>query len=525
MEEEKKDINKDEVKAIQKKQIRIVMIIFAIIIAIILIISGVVGIVSNINEKKKQEQITLEESQKVTVPNVVGKTYKEAREELEKLGLKVDAKLGNLEDDNIVRTQDPSAEERIKKGETVTVYLKIPVTVKSDNFYGMRFRKTISEFCEDYNIKLEKVYEQEGLDKVTMTLHTLDKSKFSLMNKVNTENGAKFNQYGFTGLNYYMFLFTEPNSENIVYACISYDTKGVSDVNGLITFITRRIHPAMIMTLTDFSYTTVLDNLKIVTSEKSYSYFKDNVAYSFYVDGTFYHNYVYAMSEEKYNAILNGNTSNNQTSDNSAIKTDIQDRIEFFNSYYAWNFHPTDEQMQQMVEFANTTSNLTNDTLADFIIDKGWLPDSETGTTSNNSSSTTSNKNNNSSSSNKNTSSSSNNNNTNKEVIATLNINIKDLIANSTDEEVKTIMQSNTLQVSIFVENSEEESQYLMYYGGANSIPNTITEKFTFITTSKLPTAKGTVKVVIDNTSTMIRESTLFEKEMTFDKTGTYTIK
>ena len=220
-------------------------------------------------------------------------------------------------------------------------------------------------------------------------------------------------------------------------------------------------------------------------------------------------------------------STNNSSNTNSTVVADIQDRIDFFNSYYAWNFHPTNEQMQQMVEFANSTSNFTNDTLADFIIDKGWLPNSETGTVSSNNSSSTTTNNGNSSSSNKNTSSSSssNNANVNKEVIATLNINIKDLIDNSTDEEVKTIMQSNTLQVSIFVENSSERSKYLMYYGGAKSIPNTITEKFTFITTSKEPIAKSNVKIVIDNTSTMIRESTLFEKEMTFDKTGTYEIK
>ena len=303
--------------------------------------------------------------------------------------------------------ENENIQEEKKEENTIPDY-KNTYTTASNNFYGMRFNKTILEFCENYNIKLEKVYEQEGLDKVTMSLHTLDKSKFSLINNVNTENGAKFNQYQFTGINYYMFLFTEPNNENIVYACVSFDSKGVSDSNGLIKFIGRRIQPAMIMALTDFSYTTVLDNLQMITSEKSYSYFKDNVAYSFYLDGTIYHNYVYAMSEEKYNSILNGNASNNQTSDNSAIKTDIQDRIDFFNSYYAWNFHPTDEQMQQMVEFANSTSNFTNDTLADFIIDKGWYPDDETGTVSSNNSSSTTTNNGNSSSSNKNTSSNSN---------------------------------------------------------------------------------------------------------------------
>lgn len=369
--------------------------------------------------------------------------------------------------------ENENIQEEKKEENTIPDY-KNTYTTASNNSYGMRFNKTISEFCENYNIKLEKVYEQEGLDKVTMSLHTLDKSKFSLMNNVNTENGTKFNQYGFTGLNYYMFLFTEPNNENIVYACVSFDSKGVSDSNGLIKFIGRRIQPAMIMALTDFSYTTVLDNLQKITSEKSYSYFKDNVAYSFYLDGTFYHNYVYAMSEEKYNSILNGNANNNQTSDNSVIKTDIQDRIDFFNSYYYWNFHPTDEQMQQMVEFANSTSNFTNDTLADFIIDKGWLPDSGTGTVSSNNSSSTTN-NGNSSSSNKNTSSS-NNGNTSKEENPqpVLNVTVDPYSYLSKEEQNRIYENNETKKFNIVIKfNGKTVKSDTITYTGDNYIAPT----------------------------------------------------
>ena len=420
--------------------------------------------------------------------------------------------------------ENENIQEEKKEENTIPDY-KNTYTTASNNFYGMRFNKTILEFCENYNIKLEKVYEQEGLDKVTMSLHTLDKSKFSLINNVNTENGAKFNQYQFTGINYYMFLFTEPNNENIVYACVSFDSKGVSDSNGLIKFIGRRIQPAMIMALTDFSYTTVLDNLQMITSEKSYSYFKDNVAYSFYLDGTIYHNYVYAMSEEKYNSILNGNASNNQTSDNSAIKTDIQDRIDFFNSYYAWNFHPTNEQMQQMVEFANNTSNFTNDTLADFIIDKGWLPDSGTGTVSSNNSSSTTN-NGNSSSSNKNTSSSNNDDddNTSKEVTATVNINLKELIAkNTVATEIKN--ESERIDIRVYVEDAFVKDDYFEYFSGGASVPNTITTTVKVYENEKKLNDKRKVIITMDNTRTLIKDTTLYDGEMIFNKTGTYEIK
>lgn len=206
----------------------------------------------------------------------------------------------------------------------------------------------------------------------------------------------------------------------------------------------------------------------------------------------------------------------------------IEQMIGFLNSYYDLNFTPTDEQMQEIIEFSNSTNEFNNDTLMEFILQKGWTA-SGTGTVDNsseNSNSETTSNLNNSSSNNKNTNKNSNDSNTStyEEIKATLSINIKDLINNSTDPEIETILQSNTLQVSIFVEESEEKSEYLMYHGGIDSIPNTITQEFTFDITNK-NSIKSNVRIVIDNTSTMIRESTLYDKSITFDKTGTYTIK
>ena len=202
----------------------------------------------------------------------------------------------------------------------------------------------------------------------------------------------------------------------------------------------------------------------------------------------------------------------------------MKQRVSFLDSYYDLNFTPTDEQMQEIIEVSNTADNFDNDALLEFILEKGWATTSGTETLDN-SSSVTSN-NNSSSSNNKNTNKNSNNNNTStyEEIKATLSINIKDLINNSTDPEVETILQSNTLQVSIFIDGSLERSKSQMYYGGINSIPNIITQEFTFDITNK-ESIKSNVKIVIDNTSTMIRESTLYDKAITFDKTGTYTIK
>lgn len=202
----------------------------------------------------------------------------------------------------------------------------------------------------------------------------------------------------------------------------------------------------------------------------------------------------------------------------------MKQRISFLDSYYDLNFTPTDEQLQEIIEVSNTTENFDNDALLEFILQKGWTV-SGTGTVDN-SSGTTSNSNNSSNNNNNNTNKNSNDSNTStyEEIKATLSINIKDLINNSTDPEIETILQSNTLQVSIFVDGSKEGSEYLMYNGGIDSIPNTITEDFRFETTNN-DSIKSNVRIVIDNTSTMIKESTLYDKEIIFDKTGTYTIQ
>lgn len=202
----------------------------------------------------------------------------------------------------------------------------------------------------------------------------------------------------------------------------------------------------------------------------------------------------------------------------------IEQMIGFLNSYYDLDFNPTDEQMQEIIEFSNTSDEFNNDILMEFILQKGWTTSGTEieNNSSENSNSETTNDPSSNSSNNKNIDS--NNIITYQEITATLNINIKDLINNSSDPEIETILQSNTLQVSIFVDGSKEGSEYLMYNGGIDSIPNTITEDFRFETTNN-DSIKNNVRIVIDNTSTMIKESTLYDKEIIFDKTGTYTIQ
>ena len=276
---------------------------------------------------------------------------------------------------------------------------------------------------------------------------------------------------------------------------------------------------------------TAKSNGKDLTSKDVCSYYHDNMCSWLSQNATQTNIMVFAASDaeiqyHKENGTWREKTQTNTSSNtNSTVVADIQDRIDFFNSYYAWNFHPTNEQMQQMVEFANSTSNFTNDTLADFIIDKGWLPDSGTGTVSSNNSSSTTN-NGNSSSSNKNTSSSNNDDddNTSKEVTATVNINLKELIAkNTVATEIKN--ESERIDIRVYVEDAFVKDDYFEYFSGGASVPNIITTTVKVYENEKKLNDKRKVIITMDNTRTLIKETTLYDGEMIFNKTGTYEIK
>lgn len=399
---------------------------------------------------------------------------------------------------------------------------------------GMRFKITIKDFVERYNKVIE-----ETEDELSVPLFQINESDFSYLGTNNTADVYGYIRYvggnmasGNSQERFAIGIYLEKGSDKIVQVSFSAENTYLNSLTDeQQSFLFYHDLPQVIMavdnTLTMDSAKAKIDN---AINSIPHINFENNVAITATQNSEVTMIAIAAMSNEVYKKNYNG--TNNQiisegatdnTTTNSSKVAEIEQMIGFLNSYYDLNFNPTDEQMQEIIEFSNTTDEFNNDTLMEFILQKGWTV-SGTGTVDN-SSGTTSNSNN-SSSNNKNTNKNSNDNNTStyEEIKATLSINIKDLINNSTDPEVETILQSNTLQVSIFVEESEEKSEYLMYHGGIDSIPNTITQEFTFKTTNN-KSIKSNVRIVIDNTSTMIRESTLYDKSITFDKTGTYTIK
>lgn len=528
----------EEFKKLKNKLfIKICTIEVMLLILIPMLVVGAFSIKQNIDNKRK---IAAEEARlaaQVEVPNVKGMTIDKAKEALNNIGLNI--KLTDYDkkrteekpNEYVVDTQYPSANEKVDKNTEVSLYFEELMTIESDNFYGMRFNKTIAEFCESYNNNIENVYEQLGENKSVSTYEKIKPSDFSLYKQSPQNN---FKQYMCYKLGYSISIFTELDSDYIVFACAGFCEKDVADTNLMFEFILKKVYSATIMSLTGQGLSSVLNLYKEYANEGekgniASAYFKNNVVYEVLKNNSsrIDYFYIYAMSEEKYKEftekIPNTQDTSSAANQSEAIE-DIKQRISFFNSYYGYNFQPTDEQMEELVEFYNTfneTGDYGNDSLLSFLKQKGWIDTSSTNDNSNSVQQS------NTTSSNKNNSSSQNTNdktNKSEDIIAILNVNLKQLIANNTTaQEIKA--ESSRIDIHIYVEGCLVENGYFEYFDGGDSLPDTITDKATVLEYKKKPSEKRKVKITMDNTRTAIKETTLFEGEMVFDTTKTYEIK
>lgn len=415
-----------------------------------------------------------------------------------------------------VQTSSQLENENIQEENTIPDYMEL----SSDNPYGMRYKMTIDDYVNRYNEIIEETKDLSELFKI-------NKSDFEFIGKVKDNvSSYSYVQYviGSNQPRFIIALQVEDNSEKIIVVSCIINTKYANKLTqeAQTALFTQDLTRVLMTVNNKLTQEEIFNNIRTTVSSQPHIHFKDNNMFTLTVAQS-----ITAITNGAYKDFVNNfsndttetsSSTNNSSSTNSTVVADIQDRIDFFNSYYAWNFHPTDEQMQQMVEFANSTSNFTNDTLADFIIDKGWLPDS--GTSSN--------------TSNKNNSTSSNNSSSKTEseyFNVTVNINMKQIIQNNAiaKKVVDNVKEYPTIHISISdgagdtgliyqLENPADYSQV------RKSIPDTITRN---ITTK----AGAKIKFVIEMSSSSEENSsnnvaiTLLEKEMTFDKTGTYEIK
>ena len=399
---------KENAKLSQKQTIKICIITVVLIILIPTLICGIVILKQNIDEKNRIRAEEARLAAQIEVPNVIGMTRVEAEKTFENINLKLiisdyDKKLTEEKpSEYVVDKQYPSAKDKVDPNTEVKVFFKESMVVESNNFYGMRFKKTISEFCELYNRNIETIYDYLGENKTAIELDKIKESDFSYYMTV---EATKCKEYVVNKIGYSIVLFTEPDSEYIVYTCPGFDASKVANSDKMLTFILQKVYPATVMSLTGTSYSDVINNIKKVAEygEKNNGVcilFKDNTVYHFSDDGNLNYFYIYAMSEEKYNQIMNGENKNQTSLDDQQIIDDIMKRIEYFNNTESWGFEPTEQQMNEMIEFYKKNSDsFSNEKLQEFVFSKDWLVRGtiDDNSTQSSTQSSTSSKNNNSS--------------------------------------------------------------------------------------------------------------------------------
>ena len=116
---------------------------------------------------KKGKVITLVVSkgeEEFEIENYVGYDYNDAKDELEELDLEVDIQKKQTSDstvaENKVIEQFPSAGEKVKAGDTVTLYIPEIVIVYPDFVSENWSVSQVKTFCDKYGVTLTTTYEE-----------------------------------------------------------------------------------------------------------------------------------------------------------------------------------------------------------------------------------------------------------------------------------------------------------------------------------------------------------------------------
>lgn len=111
----------------KKKSTKKTFIICGIVMIVTIIVCFLPIVIEKIQLDNKYKR---EESLKVTVPNVVGKTYNEAKKELSDLDLVVEKSYGSDDDENAIVTSQTTEGSILKKGDTVSITVLTKETIE-----------------------------------------------------------------------------------------------------------------------------------------------------------------------------------------------------------------------------------------------------------------------------------------------------------------------------------------------------------------------------------------------------------
>lgn len=210
--------------------------------------------------------------------------------------------------------------------------------IESDNFYGMRFNMTLSEFCENYNKKFKDIvseYTDENLfnDNLLLTENQFKKSTvqsqqsgldFYMINRTFAEKGKET-----------IVVYTEPNTKNIVSVTLMADYNSFINQKEFSTWVMKVSVPCIIKSVRpDFTQEQVDNFMQIENKENNKAYnYKDNMIYEMSTNSTsktadFT---ISALSEKKYEELYNSpsqyNTNTTNNANTNTIETTTNDNL------------------------------------------------------------------------------------------------------------------------------------------------------------------------------------------------------
>lgn len=221
----------------------------------------------------------------------------------------------------------------------------------------------------------------------------------------------------------------------------------------------------------------------------------------------------------------------------------IKKEIEIENNYSKTNFQPTEAQMEDILKHFNyKVENFNSLAYGTYIVQNNWFainpntgtyytePINESSQTQQDSQSSSSSTTDSNGSDKTNNATNNNDSSTNdtetyqtQQITATLDIKIKELIDKNTTAQEIVKSDNIYLRTEVKINGDTVDFDGKSYYG-SNEIPNTITKEYDATLTEDNPVAKVTVIIQIyDNTAET--ETTLYNKDITIDKTSIYEIR
>lgn len=341
-----------------------------------------------------------------------------------------------------------------------TIIKPSAITEESNNDLGMRFTFDVQQFEKIYLYTLQnnfseyqKLLDNEQID--TKFVKTIGTQNYELNQVTYSEQDELIK---------YFTISVQPESKESNYINL-IQINAINEVSqDILKLAEDNIFYAFMAIDNSISYEKA-KNIYYDMSRSENNYISNgNVTFAFDIDSDMETTVIniFPFNEEQYKSYLS------KQKDNVDVVSEINSMISVLHDLYNIEFEPTDDQMQEMIAFYNSTDNFGSDTLLTFITEKEWLSIRGNGNIDNsetNNSNKNQTTNGNNSNNNKTQTNSSNTNNQAKDdtfkndLKVTLNINLEELIAkNEVAKEIKE--KYPTIFIHVYVEDTGAERSW-----------------------------------------------------------------